>query len=131
MDRIQNRWQFPQIYKDEEGLIMPKKDMLGLGKMGNFNMPDLKFDSGSNSGFNMDLDFSSGSGGGIIGGIQSGAKKWKKNYKQMKQKYKGAKKSYGEARERVGELKEGLQRGTKDVKKKYRGLKRWVARHRR
>jgi len=85
---------------------MAKKDMLGLGKMGNFNMPDLKFDSGSNSGFNMDLDFSSGSGGGIIGGIQSGAKQWKKNYKQMKQKYKGAKKGYGKAKERVGELKE-------------------------
>jgi len=102
---------------------MAKKDMFGMGgfKVPNFNTPDF------------DMNFGGGFSGNdnIIGGLQSGAKKWKKNYKQMKQKYKGAKKSYGEARERVGELKEGLQRGTKDVKKKYRGLKRWVARHRR
>lgn len=102
---------------------MAKKDMFGMGgfKVPEFNTPD----------FDMDFGISGASGDNIIGGIQSGAKQWKRNFKQMKQKYKGAKKSYGKARERVGELKESYHRGKKTATKRYRGLKRWVAKHRR
>jgi len=69
---------------------MPKKDMFGLGKMGNFNMPDLKFDSGSNSGFNMDLDL-----GLNLGGLGQG--------KSKPFLTKARKKQFREAGERIRE----------------------------
>ena len=71
---------------------MPKKDMFGMKGMGNFNMPDLNFDSGSNSGFNMDLDLGMNLGGSMesFGGKSKSARKekpvdWKKKGEQAKE----------------------------------------------
>lgn len=89
---------------------MAKKDMLGLGKMADFNMPDLKFDNNTGGMQGMDLDLGLNLGG--LGGSRGKSKPFLT---------KARKKQFREAGERIRE-------GGHVVKEKVAGaITRWRA----
>jgi hypothetical protein len=102
---------------------MPKKDMLGLGKMGmNMNMPDMDFGMNSGNGLGMDMDFGLDLGGSMerFGGKSKSARKekpvdWKEKGKQAKEVgtriYSGYKNVYHGLRERFGKKEKKHRKG--------------------